>query len=496
MPTNQLYTMQPPLKGPASKLGSQVLQRLEAEIIDAGWGQGRRLGAEEELSHRFGVSRAIMREAIAMAELNGLVESRRGNNGGLFVAASAQWVAVSTLRHFLVLSGATPAEVDEIRTIVQRCACLAAMRQMDSEHAQRLREHLRVRSENPRDTIRGLRLALGEIHSLSGEPMFGLFDQALAESSMDLLLWAGASRKDVERLGTAIWDLRRIQIEAVIGADPVSAWEAQEQVQRAYQREQRHAARHSYTAATLNVDVEQRSLAFMRDELKPMKKPEAVARIIAQKIIRSEIAVGDRIGCEQDLMRDLGVSRGVVREAVRTLERHGIVALERGFAGGIYAAAPTSEEAVRVARVYLSMEAPGEPSATLNLALALQLAAAEFAARRAKAGDAALSQRLEQFDTWLDASCWTPLEELRAYYFFLAEISGSRVLDCFMRILSNHATIRVDASKIDIRATRELQRGLLRAIAQGDRSLARRYVLEGHKASGVGSRLDPCAEGA
>jgi len=487
MPSNLRHLAPPEPEGVSSKLGSQIVRRLEAEILDAGWIRGRRLGGEEELARRFGVSRAIMREAAAMAELNGLVESRRGHSGGLFVAASAQWVAVSTLRHYLVLSGTASSEINEIRFLVQRRASMFAMRNMDPQSALRLRSLLQVRSDNFRDLVRSQRLALGEIHRLAGLRTLGLFELALGESSLDQLLWTGASKADVARLAAAVWDVRRRQVEAIIAADPVAALRAQQRILSLYQREHQRLARFGRVGEASPGGVESRSLAFMRDDLVPMKKPEAVARVIARRIVESRARAGERIGSEQDIMRDLEVSRGVVREAVRSLERHGIVVLERGFAGGIHVGRPAPDEAVRVARMYLSRELQGDQSAVLHVALALQMMAAEFAARRAQAEDASLFERLAQFSAQIEVEPANPRTQLISNYLILAELSGSRVLDCLMRILVDHVEVRVDEARFDDQMLRESQRGLVGAIANGDAPLARRYLLATHKASGVES---------
>jgi DNA-binding FadR family transcriptional regulator len=462
----------------SAKLGAQVLQRLEAEIVEAGWVRGARLGAEEELARRFGVSRAIMREAAAMAELNGMVESRRGKNGGLFVAASARYVAVSTLSHYFVLTGTESSQLNEIRFVVQQLVCTLATRHMDLRSAQRLREILGAFPENPRDTTRSARLALIELHRLAGLRALGLFDLALGESSLDQLLWAGATREEVADFSLKIWTSRRRQIEAIIAADPTVILREQHAITALYVDEHR---RLTPPRAVSSVGP----LAFHRDDLKPMKKPEVVARQIAQRIARTAAAPGDRIGSEVDIMRELEVSRGVVREAIRSLERHGIVAQERGFAGGLHVEVPRPDEAVRVARLYLSRELRGAQAAVQRVALSLQLTAAKFAARRAEARDAAFFDRVAQFRARIEGDVGDPLTRLAAFDVFLAELSGSRVLACFTRILALDVEFQVDGEGLDEAEMRTAQTTLLDALERGDIALARRCVLASRRASGV-----------
>jgi len=476
MSLNGILADAPAPEAASSKLGAQILQRLEAEIVEAGWVRGARLGAEEELARRFGVSRAIMREAAAMAELNGMVESRRGKHGGLFVAASAQYVAVSTLSHYFVLTGTESSQINEIRFVIQQLVCTLATRHMDLASAQRLRDFVSDVPGSPRDITRRARLALMELHRAAGLRALGLFDLALGESSLDQLLWAGATREEIADFSLGLWAARGRQIEAIIAADPTGMLREQHAIAQMYAEEHR---RLTPPRAASGVGP----LAFHRDDLKPMKKPEAVARIIAQRVT-SAASPGERIGSEHDIMRELEVSRGVVREAVRSLERHGIVAQERGFAGGLHVGTPRPDEAVRVARLYLSRELRGAQAAVQRVALSLQLIAAKFAARRAEAGEAAFFDRVAQIRAEIEGVD-DPPSRLAALDAGLAELSGSRVLGCFTRILALDVEFRIDRESFDGAEMRAAQATLLDALERGDVALARRGVLASRRASGV-----------
>jgi len=464
----------PALDDRSEKLGSQVLQRLEAMILQDGWIKGRRLGAEEELARRFGVSRAIMREGAAMAEFDGLVESRRGGAGGLFVASSGRWVAASTVRHYLVFSGASSSEVNHFRALVEALACQRAMRRLDMRGARRLREIMGVYPDNLRDRVRSRRLAQAEIHRISGLPMLSLFDTALSECSVDQLLWNGFSQQDYEPLIAKVWKIGADQIEAIIAGDLAGALGAQHRLLRAYEDEHRRAAQARIARDRTSAGDGPLALAFSRDELKAMKKPEALTRTIARRIVETAAAPGDRLGSEQDLMRDLDVSRGVLREALHGLERHGIVALERGFGGGVHVGDPRPDEAVRAAGFYLPPAAPEGRADLMRIAMSLEMLSAEFAADRARAGDAALLNRLERAQAASDGGDAGPGPPC-SQGGLLAGLTGSRVLDCLLRILVRHAS---PAAQDAAAAPAALRAGLLAAIAGGDAPLARRHVAE------------------
>lgn len=73
-------------KRPSANLADRVLTRLNADIRGGRLGPGARLPTEQELTLTMGVSRAVVREAIAALKADGLVVTRRGS--GAYVAAT------------------------------------------------------------------------------------------------------------------------------------------------------------------------------------------------------------------------------------------------------------------------------------------------------------------------------------------------------------------------------------------------------------------------
>ena len=69
------------------------------------------------------------------------------------------------------------------------------------------------------------------------------------------------------------------------------------------------------------------------------KAYEEVADQIRERIFTAAVKTGERLPTERDLALQFGVSRVVVREAVRTLELSGLLAVRKGPKGGIFVAA-------------------------------------------------------------------------------------------------------------------------------------------------------------
>ena len=74
--------------GPPRKRTTEVVERLAAEIASGRIPRGGRLPTEQELTAALGVSRTVVREAVAALRAEGLVEARQGS--GVFVTTDVQ----------------------------------------------------------------------------------------------------------------------------------------------------------------------------------------------------------------------------------------------------------------------------------------------------------------------------------------------------------------------------------------------------------------------
>lgn len=72
---------------PARQLTTAVVERITAEIASGSLAPSARLPTEQEMMLAFGVSRTVVREAVAALKADGLVVTRQGS--GAFVAADA-----------------------------------------------------------------------------------------------------------------------------------------------------------------------------------------------------------------------------------------------------------------------------------------------------------------------------------------------------------------------------------------------------------------------
>src|SRR3984957_9560415 len=79
------------------------------------------------------------------------------------------------------------------------------------------------------------------------------------------------------------------------------------------------------------------------------KAAELVAAELRRQIIRGELADGDPLPSESDLLARFGVSRPTLREAYRVLESESFIIVRRGAKGGTWVRPPDREVAARYA---------------------------------------------------------------------------------------------------------------------------------------------------
>lgn len=120
-------------------LTQQTTEALRAKIAEGPMKAGDRLPTEKELEVEFGVSRTVIREAIAVLKAEGLVEPRRG--AGIFVLDPVQ-SRPRAMPSFLPGQMYQALDLLELRMAVEvEAAGLAATRRTLSQDA-RIREHM------------------------------------------------------------------------------------------------------------------------------------------------------------------------------------------------------------------------------------------------------------------------------------------------------------------------------------------------------------------
>src|SRR5437763_11583274 len=114
------------------RLYEQVVQRLREHVADSGLKTGDRLPPERELAERLGVSRASIKQAIVVLEVQGLVEVRHG--GGTYLRSDT--LAVEPVEKLVERRRRLPDVLDAREAVETKLAELAAMRRTDADLAE------------------------------------------------------------------------------------------------------------------------------------------------------------------------------------------------------------------------------------------------------------------------------------------------------------------------------------------------------------------------
>ncbi|WP_419999403.1 FadR/GntR family transcriptional regulator [Streptomyces boninensis] len=154
---------------PRPRLHEQVLERIRAYALESGLHAGDRLPAERELAQRLGVSRASVKQAVVVLEVQGLVEARHG--GGVYLlrdTLEAEPVATLVRRRQVL-----PDVLDAREALESKLADLAARRRTDDDLA--AMEH----------ALATMRAEIGDgAHGVEGDRLFHTAVTAAARSAL------------------------------------------------------------------------------------------------------------------------------------------------------------------------------------------------------------------------------------------------------------------------------------------------------------------------
>ena len=124
------------------KMGELLAERIENEIVASGWKVGQVIGSEAELCERYGVSRAVFREAIRLVGHHGVAEMRRGPGGGLVVVEPNVDAAVRAVLLNLEYLHISPSQMIEARSAIEVACVRAAIKTLTKAGEAAIREHM------------------------------------------------------------------------------------------------------------------------------------------------------------------------------------------------------------------------------------------------------------------------------------------------------------------------------------------------------------------
>jgi DNA-binding FadR family transcriptional regulator len=456
---------QPPA-GPG-KRAAQIARRIEAEIIRRDWPIGESLGSEQSLREQHDVSRSVLREAIRLVEHHQVARMRRGRGGGLFVTVPDAAPATRAVVIYLEYLGTTIEELLAARLLLEPLASELAAERIDEPGIARLRALLSADHQQPGTD--DFHVVLGE---LTGNPVLTLFIDVLtrltaryaAESELPSAIEAGEAIDRMTADHTAI-------VEAVTAGDSARAKTLTEEHVR------------TVTAWLARSHRPERGAPGPREvapDAAQGKRAEVLAATVHQDIVAGGWRTNSVFGTEAELLERYGVSRPVLREAVRLLEYHTVARMRRGPGGGLIVTEPLPQASVETIALYLEYRRPSREDLGLVRDAIEVDNVAKVVSRR---GDTDVTEFLSaQRRDWSEPDDLDPRQAGLAEFHFhtdLAELAGNRALELFLRILvelfRRHWTSTrspMPASQ-DVEDVHRAHARIVEAILDGDESLAR-----------------------
>lgn len=467
------------------KLAEKVAATMTRDIIRRGWNVGELLGSEAELATRYGVSRWVMREAISIAEHDGLVEIRRGRHGGLAVAAPALETIGSSIRSFLEVGRISGRHLTDARVLLESLAMSLAAARLDDRRIESLRaasaEAANVELANSVETSYAL---LRNILDIAGNDALTVLAYALAQVTADIALQRGVQESALRKAGLGMVKFRREQIEAVIAYDAEKATRLVREHLEVAARLMSDGARGKANPKLIDLT---RALIVDRRGARPprrIKRSEEITQTLQAEIVRNNWPADHLVGSEADLMARFGVARSVLREGIRPLERLGIVNMRRGPSSGLRVTRPDPQAIIRSVTLYLN-HAKLPQRAIQDILRVLELEAVSGVMTLTQAERDSRATEMEAVLARVSRPTIDRLEKMMSeFYSALARFTPNPVVSLFMRILGESETFKwpPKPSEAILQKTLDGLRAriaaLIEAVRAGDENLARRRMME------------------
>jgi DNA-binding FadR family transcriptional regulator len=325
--------LEAPEKISKAKSAEELVRQIESEIMASGWHVGEVLGTFAELIARYGLGRAVVREAIGLLEHKQIVRMKLGPGGGIEVRAPVGQAVADSLANFFAFADVTDDEIEEVGRALIGLAARLATERVDEAGVVRLRDaierELRV-LDDPTIHLSEVIGLYGLIAELSENAAISLFLAALVGPKVSDVQMSRPPRADLDRLHQK----HRDAVDAVISGDGSNA-EALFMDATGTAADLMRKAAIGGLSGEVALHAEDSTLAPTITPGRGEKLPVKVARWIKQRIAEHGLRPGEVVGFERDMLDVFGVSRSVFREAVRVVEFYGIANMRRGPKGGL-----------------------------------------------------------------------------------------------------------------------------------------------------------------
>jgi DNA-binding FadR family transcriptional regulator len=444
-----------------AKRAERVADRIVEDVMALGWPVGQVLGSEAELLERYKVSRAVFREAVRIVEHQQVVQTRRGPTGGLVITEPTVSAVIDAVVLYLHRVDARLDELFEARILLEAIASELASTRLGAHDRARLDALI----DGEGDAACDPRTLHALVASSTGNPALELFVEVLSRVT---LLYSPEGLR-LEEVAAELSHAHVHIARAVVAGDP----------ELAARRMRIHLEAEADFLRARRSTRQLLPKSVILSGSTTGKGAEGVARNIARTILAEGLQPGQLVGTEPELIEREGVSRALLREAVRLLEHHQIARMRRGPGGGLFVVEPSTSAVTDIAAIYLVRR--GMQLAELaELRTGVEVAIADLAAARIDDdGVARMQQALEHEATTTDADLAEAVHDLHAA---VASAADNRVLQLVALVLIRLARLHqierlADSAQEQVREeVFRAHKGIAAAVASGDRALATRRM--------------------
>jgi DNA-binding FadR family transcriptional regulator len=394
-----------------ARLAERLARLIEDDIASESAAAGGVMGSLRELSERYSVGRAAVREGVALLERRGLGWLRPGPYGGFVVAQPEAETIGGELADFFRMTGVTRTQLADARDAVDLMAAALAAASPGVAGTAAGPVALPGAGDDPIEWHLRTRSALA---ARSGEPVVQLFVTCLNQLTAEFARPAGSEwQPAAERHAAALR-------EALAAGDADAAM--------------------AHTGA-LNRELER----GLHAEAAPLPLPEIetarqdgdrtlatrVARRIAAEVLRGGRA-GQRLGSEWDLCERFSVSRATLRQAIRQLEDSGIVECRRGRGNGLVVRDLKGTGSIKLVLAFL-ISRQMDPQAAGAILFQLNRFVPALAVSRASA---AQRRRLTELLARVERTDPIDRYDLLRLVQYVSHLADSPIIDLFSRCLA------------------------------------------------------------
>ncbi len=170
------------------RISVAIMQQIKSAIFEKKIKPGEKLPSERQLMEQFQCSRVTVREALRSLEYPGILEIRRGIQGGAYVVDPTIKSGHNLLQDMFLLGNIRISNLTEARVAIEPPTCALAVERVKDDVLEQLRQNIEetrdcLRRKNPNDA----RLVELEFHRIIAHASENPVIQFMIDSMMDVM---------------------------------------------------------------------------------------------------------------------------------------------------------------------------------------------------------------------------------------------------------------------------------------------------------------------